>query len=84
MFYVGRGRSRVTVMLIVGEKKYKELAKNAEYAHSKALVYSFRLVEEHDGIVGRWRGEDVLLCPDKKRVCEKCKHRFLCYTVKWL
>jgi len=85
---VDRGRSGIT-MIIVSKNKYNEISKTADYSIKQGQAYSFRpikpmLVDGHNEIVGFWRGEEVLVCPDENKVCDKCKHRFLCYTEKWL
>lgn len=79
MLYVGRRRSRIT-MIVINKSKYDKILKTAEYAIKQSQVYSFRPMDNHNGIVGLWRGEEVLLCPDNNKVCDKCKYRFLCYT----
>jgi len=70
-------------MIIIEKSRYNKILKTAEFAAKESQVYSFRPMENHNGIVGLWRGEEVLLCPDKNKDCDKCKHRFLCYTEKW-
>lgn len=63
----------------------KELYKWADFCKSDRLP---SLYHQRDPIIGFYKGEEVFLCPypliERERgACDRCKHRFECYTDKW-
>jgi hypothetical protein len=69
------------VIYIVGSQ-LKELRKEAKFKTYDGYPWS------NNNIAGVYMGEEVFLCPyliiDRDRgICNKCKHRFKCFTNRW-